>query len=65
MREAALDEASDIRAFQQALVNAGMRAAFWPPAIARAQALEACARLIDRIVGNKQILDLLKGEDQP
>ena len=66
MRDAALSEAERIETSQDVLVmdtpsSPPIRTYRYQPMLKRAQELRACAKLIDRIVADREILDLLKG----
>jgi hypothetical protein len=62
-RLAVLTEAANIRAGQRAAINAGYRKEPYPEEIARAEALEATARVLKWILLTKTVLDLLKNAD--
>jgi hypothetical protein len=66
MRDAALTEAERIESSQDALVmntptSPPLRTYRYQPALKHAQELRACAKLIDRVVADRDILDRLKG----
>jgi hypothetical protein len=66
MRDAALTEAERIEQSQDALVmntptSPPIRTYRYQPQLKRAQELRACAKLIDRVVADREILDRLKG----
>jgi hypothetical protein len=66
MRDAALTEAERIESSQDALVmntptSPPIRTYRYQPMLRRAQELRACAKLIDRVVADREIIDRLKG----
>jgi hypothetical protein len=62
-RLAVLTEAANIRAGQRACIRAEYRTEPHPDMIARAEALEATARVLKWILLTKDVVDLLKEAD--